>query len=314
MGQTHEASSNSGRMLSIIVIVYNMQRESPRTLRSLQEEYQEGVSAKDYEVIVIENGSAKPLQENDVCSNGTNFSYYRLNNPPPSPAYAINFGVGKAKGDIVCVMIDGACILTPGVLRMALKAFSAFPNPIVMTRYFFLGPGRQNITIGQGYNQQVEDKLLEKIGWPKDGYRLFEIGVPLPRPNSDITPDEYRVIWFARLFESNCIFFKKETFIRFGGCNEKFDLPGGGFLNLDMFREAARLEDTEVVQLIGEAVFHQVHGGTTTNIPMEEKRLEIERYNKQYKEIRKEDYAVPQKRIYLLGSASSPCAFKNSQC
>lgn len=310
------ASRNKERVrkhprLSVIVIVYNMQREAPRTLRSLCNDYQKDVKAEDYEVIVVENGSSGPLPKETVDSLNSNFSYFYLHDPPPSPAYAINFGVSKASGDIIGIMIDGACLLTPGIFRMALKAFRMFDNPIVMTRYFFLGPGRQNITISQGYNQNVEDELLKKIDWPKDGYRLFEIGVPLPRPNSEITPSEYRVIWFSRLFESNCIFFKKETFQRFGGCNEKFDIPGGGFLNLDIFREAARLRDTEVVQLIGEAVFHQVHGGTTTNIPMEDKKLEIERYRKQYREIRKEEYAVPQKPVYLLGRIPNFHAIKD---
>jgi glycosyltransferase involved in cell wall biosynthesis len=242
-GQKGRGRSEGGLKLSVIVIVYNMQREAPRTLRSLRSDYQVEMAARDYEVIVVENGSTHPLRKEEVCSLGRNYSYHYLEDAPPSPAYAINFGVGQAKGEILCIMIDGACLLTPGVFRMALKAFSMFANPIVLTRYFFLGPGRQNITIGQGYDKQAEDRLLEKIDWPKDGYRLFEIGVPLPRPNSDVTPAEYRVIWFSRLFESNCIFFKKETFNQFGGCNEKFDLPGGGFLNLDMFREAARLKD-----------------------------------------------------------------------
>lgn len=300
--------------LSVILIVYNMQREAPRTLQSLCPGYQGGVREEDYEVIIVENGSSLPLPKAAIDSLAPNFSYYYLKDPPASPAYAINFGASKARGEILCIMIDGACLLTPGIFRMALKAFAMFDNPIVMTRYFFLGPGRQNITIGQGYNQQAEDELLKKIEWPRDGYRLFEIGVPLPRPNSDLTPAEYRVIWFARLFESNCIFFKKETFRRFGGCNEKFDIPGGGFLNLDMFREAARLDDTEVVQLIGEAVFHQVHGGTTTNVSMEDKQLEIDRYRQQYKRIRKEEYAVPQKTVHLLGSVPTFHCMKDINC
>jgi hypothetical protein len=69
-----------------------------------------------------------------------------------------------------------------------------------------------------------------------------------------------------------------------------------------------------VVQLIGEAVFHQIHGGTTTNVSMEDKQVEIEKYRRQYREIRKEEYAVPQKTVYLLGTIPNAHAMKNSQC
>ena len=133
-----------------------------------------------------------------------------------------------------------------------------FANPIVMTRYFFLGPGRQNETITQGYDQQVEDQLLQQIEWPRDGYRLFEIGSPLPTKTA-------RPTWFDRMFESCCLFLRRATYERIGGCDERFDLPGGGFLAPDLFRRAALLDDADVVQLIGEGVFHQLHGGTTTN-------------------------------------------------
>ena len=43
--------------LSVVVVAHDMSRELPRTVRSLAPDYQRGVKADDYEVIVIDNGS-----------------------------------------------------------------------------------------------------------------------------------------------------------------------------------------------------------------------------------------------------------------
>ena len=43
--------------VSVVVVVYNMAREAPRTLYSLSAAYQRDISAEDYEVIVVDNGS-----------------------------------------------------------------------------------------------------------------------------------------------------------------------------------------------------------------------------------------------------------------
>ncbi len=102
--------------LSIVVVCYNMQRELPRTLASLQRDYQRDVDALDYEVIVIDNGSVEPMSPGQIADHGPEFSYVYLENPPPSPAFALNRGVELATGDIVCLMVDGATLLSPGVL------------------------------------------------------------------------------------------------------------------------------------------------------------------------------------------------------
>jgi hypothetical protein len=103
----------------------------------------------------------------------------QLEDASSSPARAINIALNEAAGEIVCLMIDGAHILTPGVFRMALASYAAFENPVVTTRYFWLGPDAQNESISHGYDGTVEDQLLQKIEWPHDGYRLYEIGTPL---------------------------------------------------------------------------------------------------------------------------------------
>ena len=75
--------------LSVVVVCYNMQRELPRTLASLRRDYQHDVEALDYEVIVVDNGSAEPMNPALVAGHGPEFRYVYLENPPPSPAFAL---------------------------------------------------------------------------------------------------------------------------------------------------------------------------------------------------------------------------------
>ena len=242
--------------LSVIVVVYNMARELPRTLASL--EYQRGIGRDDYEIIVVDNGSREPLSEAGLRRTSPDVTYHYLENAPPSPARAINYGVSRASGDALAIMIDGACLLSPGVLAAGLAAWRVFPCPLVVTRYFYLGPGDQLDTVHEGYDQAAEDRLLESIDWPKDGYRLFEISSPL-------TLGGPRTHWLAGWFESNCLLLPRLLFDAIGGCDERFDFPGGGYLNVDLLFRCCDLASVQPVQLLGEGVFHQVHGGITTN-------------------------------------------------
>lgn len=280
--------------LSVIVVAYNMQREVPRTLQSLAASYQLDSTDLDYEVLVLDNNSSERLDVRMVKSYGDNFHYHFLQDAPPSPAYALNYGAKHSSGEILCFMIDGAHLLTPGTFRMALGAFRAFRNPLVLTRYFYMGPGSQNEAILEGYNQAEEDRLLASIDWPQDGYRLFEVGVPLQGRHPKIT-------WFNKMVESNCLFMARSLFTEIGGADERFNIPGGGFLNVDLLYEAAAIDGVTPVQLVGEGSFHQMHGGTTTNVTPEERNARVETYIEQYRQIRGHDFAATDKDIYYLG-------------
>lgn len=280
--------------LSIILVAYDMAREIPRALQSLSPAYQEDVDPEDYEVLVIDNGSLAPVDAAAVEAFGPGFHYHYLADAPPSPARALNHGARLARGEILCFMIDGAHLLTPGVLKLALAAFRAFAEPVVLTRYFFLGPGEQNDTILKGYNQQREDELLQQIDWPTAGYRLFEIGEPFMGGMPRIT-------WLNKMIESNCLFMRREIFAGIGGANEQFDFPGGGFLNLDICREATELPATQPVLLIGEGSFHQVHGGTTTNVSPQERDGKVAGYLAQYESIRGKEFRAGDVEVFYLG-------------
>lgn len=298
----YEQQGTGKLKLSIIVITYEMARELPRTLESLQRQYQLACEDIEYEVLVIDNGSPNPVTEDKISSKGREFKSFYLDSPPPSPAYALNFGVEQAQGELICVMIDGAHLLTPGIINKALASFNAVPGAVAAIRYFYLGPGEQNETIEQGYNKEEEDRLLEEIRWPSDGYRLFEIGTPL------IYKDFPIYTWLYTPVESNCLFMRRENWYDIGGADERFDLPGGGFLNLDLFKRACDHPNAQPVMIIGEGSFHQLHGGVTTNASKELQKQRIETYKQQYREIRGRDLEATTKSLYFYGNMPTPAS------
>jgi hypothetical protein len=108
----------------------------------------------------------------------------------------------------------------------------------------------------QGYNQEEENRLLEQSGWTEDGYRLFDVSVFAGSSAGG---------WFKPINESNAIFMRKSLWDELGGFDDKFQTPGGGYVNLDTLARAVALPRVTVVTLLGEGTFHQVHGGVATN-------------------------------------------------
>lgn len=263
--------------LAIVVVVYNMQREAPRTLYALSADCQQGVNSQDYEVIVIENGSSAPLSPAEVSRFGDNFHYHRIDDASPSPAGAINFGATQSDAANIGVMIDGARIASPGVVALALQALENFDRPVVSTIGFHLGPAAQPISVTQGYDQQVEDQLLASVDWRQNAYRLFEISALAYSSSKG---------WLGPIAESNLSFLPRALFDELEGFDERFDLPGGGLVNPDFHNRANKLSEITPITLFGEATFHQVHGGIMTNRPHNKMRRPLKAYHKQYKSIR----------------------------
>ena len=94
--------ATNGPALSLVVIVYNMPMQAEKTLYSLTAEYQQGVKASDYEVIVVENESTNNLDRAFVSNLPDNFSYHLRAEREPTPVHAINHGVGISRGRYVC--------------------------------------------------------------------------------------------------------------------------------------------------------------------------------------------------------------------
>lgn len=279
--------------LSVVVVLYNMPREARRTLYSLSPRYQRGLGEGDYEVIVVDNGSVPPFPAAEIAGLAGRFESVSLDPAPPSPAHAVNVGLRRARGEYVGVLIDGARLASPGLLHYALRAFRAFRNPVVTALAWHLGPDLHRRAVAHyGYDQGMEDRLLEGIRWPEDGYRLFEIASLAGSSQGG---------WFAPMTESSSLFLRRRSFERLGGYDERFDQPGGGLVNIDTYSRACALPDAELVLLLGEGTFHQLHGGVMTGAPETEARRKVAAWTAQYEALRQSPPQAPRKAPHYLG-------------
>jgi glycosyltransferase involved in cell wall biosynthesis len=271
---------NNKPRISIILAARNMERELPRTLHTLTPAYQSGIEESDYEVIVVDCGSTIPIDREAVRGYGMNFQLLRFEDSP-SPARAINQAVHRCSTEIVMVCIDGARMLSPGILRFTLEAFGARKNPIVATLAWHLGPKVQMVSMLEGYDQAAEDLLLGTVDWRRNGYELFRISALAGSSSQG---------WFMPIGESNCIAMRRECYDRLGGFEERFQTPGGGFVNLDFYKRACE-ENGDLVVVLGEGTFHQFHGGASTNIV--QGHADRKRFEQEYRNLKGCDFFRP---------------------
>jgi len=291
--------------LSVVVVFYNMRREARRTLQSLTRSYQREIEDLAYEVIAIDNGSdpEQRLTAEDVRSYGPEFHLLDMGpHADPSPTASLNAGIALAHGENLALMIDGAHVLTPGVLHHGMVALAAYEPAVVATQQWYVGPGQQDEMLHEGYDQTVEDRLFERIQWPIDGYRLFEIGHFIGERD-----------WFDGIVESNCVFVPRELLEQVGGFDERFSMPGGGYANLDLFERLALTPDVAAASILGEGSFHQFHGGTTTNVPDDvERRERLASYGQRFVELRGRPLLGLDRPIRYVGSLD-PIAAKRTR-
>ena len=282
-----------GPLVSIVVIVYDMPAQAARTLESLSCGYQVGVDDADYEVIVVENGSTNNLPGRVIEALPGNFSYFLREDAEPTPAHAINFGAARARGRTICVMIDGARMVTPGVVRHILLGHRLFDAAVVSVPGYHLGRQLQQEAVNSGYGLDEERALLRSIDWPADGYRLFDIAC---------LSGSCAAGFFLPNSESNCISMPRGIWDQLGGYDTRFDLRGGGFINLDFYKRACELPGVKHVVALGEGTFHQFHGGVTTGGQAAELReVYLEASRQQYRTLRGADFSPPDMRPTYLG-------------
>lgn len=259
--------------LTLVVACYEMPRQVINTLASVVPPYQRDIDPAELQVVLVDNGSRIPLPAESIPP-GVSYRYLPPHEAAPYPGSAVNEAVRRAEGELVGIMLDGARLLTPGVLRGAMDVLARWPGAVVDVKGWHLGPIAQQDVLSAG-QQPRDQELLEGIGWRDDGYRLFDICAPTYSTREG---------FLAPTNESTGLFTARELLLEVGGYDERFAFPGGGLANIDLwYRLVDRAEP--VVTLLGEGTFHQFHGGASTGLPRPQLSERFGEWRAEYEEL-----------------------------
>ncbi|MFC3322107.1 glycosyltransferase family A protein [Mesorhizobium cantuariense] len=274
--------------LSVIICIYDMEREAPRTILSACCPYQKNVSPDDYEVIVVDNGSALPFTSLDSSDFLPRPQIVRMPNPQPSPVFALNWAATHvARGTHILFAIDGARIFSDQLIANTLRAHSMCPDAFVYTLGCHLGPSVQMVSTTQGYNEEVEDRLIAESGWPSKPYALYDISVFAGSSSNG---------FWNPIQESNAFSLPRHLLDAIGGYHVGFISPGGGLANLEIFARYVQRPDAKNVCLLSDMTFHQVHGGIATS-----GKVQFSTFDAEYRSIFQRGYVQPSFDIIYLG-------------
>lgn len=245
--------------LSVVIAAYEMHRELPRTVMSCLPPLQQHAEGLDYEVVIIDNGSANPLDLSSLPSTAIDVRVIRIepDEAAPSPVSCINDVVERnTNGELLLVCIDGARLFSSHIVRRTVEVLSRYPDAFTFVGSRHIGPKTQMIASAEGYDQKVEDELLRSAKWTHDLDRLWDVSV---------WAGAHTVGRLIEQNESNAFGLSRLLWHELGGYNPGFQRPGGGLCNLEFFERAVIREQGLNILLYGEATFHQYHGGAATS-------------------------------------------------
>ena len=266
--------------LSVIICIYDMPREAPRTILSAGLPYQKDITAADYEVIVVDNGSKRRLSPADLKAAPPGVRIVDMPDPRPSPVFALNWAARQvATGDILLFAIDGARIFSDRLYAATLAAHDLVGDAFVYTLGWHIGPKVQMESVAEGYDEAEEDRLIAACDWPRRPAGLYEISVFAGSSQPG---------FFGQIAESNAFSIPRGLFERTGGFDERFTSPGGGLANLEIFRRYVCRNGARNVCLLSEGSFHQTHGGIATS-----GKTKFDAFNAEHRKIFGQDYQTP---------------------
>lgn len=279
--------------ISFIVVAYNIPRQLERTLLSLTPFYQE-CKPGEMEIIIIDNGSDTPLRKADFSRFSRVTKVIRIDGHP-SPVHGLNRGIEAAQFSNVALMIDGAHMLTPGIVRNAKAVFQLMARPVINVPQYILGSASQNLRSKAGaFEQEAAD--LEALGWPANGYTLFDYA---------LVPGENFSKYALDAIESNCLITSKEILAESGAYDERFDEPGAGLANIEIFTRLVNDPKNKYVTLAGEGSFHQDHGGTTTSLEADARDRLVASFYERYREITGDERNQTLRGPFVFGDVSA---------
>jgi glycosyltransferase involved in cell wall biosynthesis len=281
--------------LSIIVIGYKMAAQLLNTVYTLSTRYQRDISESDYEVIVVENSSDDNIDREAVAALGANIRFFRREESSHTPVYAVNFGFQQCRGELIGLMIDGARMLSPRALATALNCWQQDPEAMVTVPGYHLGQQEQYHHTDPDRAKAEERSLLEATHWREDGYQLFDIST---------FSGANRRGYLQPIMECNCVFAAAGKFASIGYADERFQLRGGGSINLHMYRALGTQAGCSLYVLPGEGSFHQFHGGVTTS-GYDDRQAEIERHRVQLHSLWPGGFHSLRRKPQLFGETGS---------
>lgn len=237
--------------LSIIVGSYELTHQISNTLLSIFSALSQ--SQLSAEIIIADNSkNLKAIDNYDVNLfdvDVIDFSQFNI-----AIHASMNLSVQRASGRYLCLMIDGARLWSPNILRDVSQYLSQ--RTIIHVPNYQLGPDYQMYGNYSNTSFKYEYELLQDCGWPfLNTQKLIDLS--FLEPHAGIGP---------AIFESNCLFLSRKMWDEINGYDLKFKRKDGGFASADFLSRLIE-HDCELKILSDAGTFHQFHYGTTTSTP-----------------------------------------------